>query len=357
MSGVFIPALLFVVALGAVSALIPRACHFALRSRFVDRPGGRKEHERFVPPIGGVGVFPVVIVLGLFSGLNPIDHWPLLTALVLLLGTGLVDDLREVNANLKFFIQALAAFLIVVPGGAQIETLGNLIGLGPLDLGWFAIPFTWFCMVLLINAFNMIDGLDGLAGGKALIVTFWLAMACLSGGFIEPLSLLFVLAGGLAGFLVYNMRHPWRRRASVFLGDSGSMALGLLLGWFCVGLAQAPDPVLLPMSVAWVVALPVIDAFGLFTGRILRKQHPFSADRRHFHHHFIAAGFSPGQATAFILGIGFIYGLIGYGCLLTGIPETIQFVLWACVLAGHTAVSFRPALFIQVLAKLKERLA
>src|SRR5690606_15367016 len=101
--------------------------------------------------------------------------------------------------------------------------------------------------------------------------------------------------GALAGFLVYNLRTPLRKQAAVFMGDAGSMALGLVVAWFAMSLAQEPHVVFAPISVAWILALPIIDICAQFNRRVREGRHPFSPDRGHFHHHFRHAGISSGQ--------------------------------------------------------------
>lgn len=340
-----------VLALIAVLAGIPLARARALRSGFVDTPGGRKDHVEAVPPVGGLVIFPVVMVLSFFGGQGPVTHWPLWLALLILLALGALDDRMEVRASLKFGLQALAALLIVVPGGAQVETLGDLLGFGEITLGWMSIPFSWFCTLLLVNSINMMDGLDGLAGGKSLIILAWFALAAASGGAGAAVPPLLVLMAGLAGFLFYNMRHPWRERACVFMGDSGSTALGLMLAWYSITLSAGPHPALIPMAVAWIVALPVIDTFSLFTGRIARGRHPFDPDRRHFHHHFVHAGIPAGKAVAAILCIGVVSGAIGLGGMMLGVPEPVLFYVWAAALALHTFASIRHERFVAFLRR------
>lgn len=334
---------------------VPYARRFALKHGFVDQPGGRKTHEGAIPPIGGLVIFSVFILVSLISGKDFIANWPLYLGLFLLLGTGYVDDRYYVPASLKFFIHFTAAFLAVVPGDVQLTSLGNMFGAGDLELGWFAPYFSVACIVYLINALNMMDGLDGLAAGKSLVILLWLMMASGFGGQIYALLPMLILSAALLGFLFYNMRHPWRRKACVFMGDAGSMSLGFSLACFCIGLSQGEQAVLEPISIAWILALPIIDAFGLFAMRIKEGRHPFSADRRHFHHHFLNAGFSDGKAVSIILSIGAVFGGIGYFMPLLGVPLYVLtwswIVLWLC----YASLAMKPDGFIRFLAKIHKQ--
>ncbi len=344
---------LAVISFFAVALMLPRFRRLAARSGFVDRPGGRKDHEAVVPPIGGLVIFPVFIILALAAGMDIGEYGPLLAALGLILVTGSLDDYMDINANLRFFIHFIAAFLIVVPGGAEIRTLGNFFGFGTLSLSWMGAPFTIFCVMLLINAFNMMDGLDGLAGGKGVIVLVWLVVAEGIGGNTggEQIAYMVLLMGAIGGFLFSNMRTPINKKAKVFLGDSGSMALGLVAAWFCIRLSQPPAQAMPPIVVAWILSVPVIDAFALFTIRLSSGRHPFSADRLHFHHHFVHAGLSPGQATCVILIIGYLLGLAGYAGAYFGLPEYVLTYAWIMLLAIHTLITFNSVKFISFLAR------
>jgi UDP-GlcNAc:undecaprenyl-phosphate GlcNAc-1-phosphate transferase len=196
---------------------------------------------------------------------------------------------------------------------------------------------------LLINAINLIDGLDGLAGGKSFIALFWMFIPAAMTGIAYPALSIAILMGALAAFLVYNMRNPLRRKANVFLGDAGSMALGLSLAWFGMRLGWGLHPVITPISVAWILALPIMDTCAQFARRVAQGRHPFSADRNHFHHHFVNVGITVGQATAIMTALGFILGLIGVGGMLLGVPEFVLAYTWIALLFLHMYMNMRPA--------------
>ncbi len=342
-------------ALLAVLFLIPLAIRLAHRLGFVDEPGGRKQHETIVPPVGGIVIFAVFAGLSCFVDSSFGSSWAYFVALGLILLTGVIDDKNGVPAALKFSVHFLAAFIIVVPGDAQLQTLGNLLGTGELDLGLAVIPFSIACVVYIINAVNMMDGLDGLAGGKSLIIFLWLMAACAIGGWWEPFWWMSIIAGAIVGFLFYNMRHPFRKHAVIFLGDAGSMALGLTIAWFCIHLSQGENPVVAPVSVAWIIALPIIDAFGLLVARLKEGKHPFQPDRRHFHHHFIHAGFRVGQATMTILIWGAILGGIGFWGYKAGIPEPVLGWAWIGLWISHAVLTMKPDRFISAMSRVKRQ--
>lgn len=342
---VFAPFSVFALAL----FLVPQARRIALRKGFVDRPGGRKRHEKPIPPIGGLVIFPLYMLAGPLFGMSPDVYGALFAALALLLVVGAMDDRYHINPWVKFGAQIAAAAMIVIPGGAQIDNLGNLFGTGTFWIGAISVPFCIIATVLLINAINLMDGLDGLAGGKTAVILTWFMIAAAVSGDIETLLGLTVMIGALGGFLFYNMRHPLQKQASVFLGDAGSMCLGLVIAWFSLKMAAGPGPDLAPISVAWILALPIFDTCGQFYRRAREGRHPFSPDRGHFHHHFIAAGLSSGRATATILMIGAVTGGVGYLGVLAGVPEVILTALWTALLFVHMALSFRTERYIGII--------
>jgi UDP-GlcNAc:undecaprenyl-phosphate GlcNAc-1-phosphate transferase len=212
----------------------------------VDKPGGRKQHDKAIPPIGGLIVFTIFMILGVFSGVVDLHiYWPLYFSLIVLLVSGALDDQFFIPAKLKFLIHILSACIIAFWGNVQAAYLGNLFGFGDVWTGFMSYPFTLIAIVLLINAINLIDGMDGLAGGASSAMFFWFVVACLGSGSYGQASVLLLLIGCLCGFLVFNMRNPWRRKASLFLGDAGSMSIGLVVAWFAVLLARGPGSQLL----------------------------------------------------------------------------------------------------------------
>jgi UDP-GlcNAc:undecaprenyl-phosphate GlcNAc-1-phosphate transferase len=167
-------------------------------------------------------------------------------------------------------------------------------------------------MVGLTNAFNMIDGLDGLAGGTAGSALFWLALiaAFLDRG--AAVAQLFLLLAVVLGFLTFNMRHRWRPRALVFMGDAGSTMLGAAIAYFIIGLssgqqATVPFPILL-----WVCVIPVVDTLSLMARRLHAGRSPFSPDRWHLHHLLLERGLTHTAAAGVVVGLSIVFGAVAY---------------------------------------------
>lgn len=339
-----LPALAFVVMLGLVPAAVWLAHHYD----FLDHPEGdegRKQHKQAVPPIGGVLMFPVFLLFLLASGFDAIEHWAVLTALALVVVTGAIDDRFHIHAYIKLVVQVTATVLLIWPGGAMVDDLGNMFGFGDVALGVFAPVFSFAAVLLLINSVNLSDGLDGLAGGQAVVICGWLLFVALGEGRGDISLMILMLMAVLAGFLVYNMRSPLRRQALLFMGDAGSMGLGVMIAFLAVTLGRQsgePGQILTPMSVAWVIALPVMDACAQFIRRMVQGRHPFDPDRGHLHYLLVDAGLSAGRTVALMLALCFVFGAFGLSTYFWNVPQAVLTLGWAGVFAAYTLISIRP---------------
>lgn len=336
---------------------VPVWCRVAPRLQLLDLPDHRKPHEGAIPRVGGLAIFSIVLpALLIFVPLGLTAKLSLMAGLLILLILGVMDDRRPVNARIKFVLHFVASALIVWGGGAVLHSMGDLFGFGLTDFGWFAPFFTLACGVYMINAMNMMDGMDGLGGGIAFVILAWFCILALLGGIEASAMLAALTLAGLAGFLWYNMRHALRPRALVFLGDAGSMSLGLLITFLAVSLSQDPLVTVPPITFAFIVALPIWDAFGLLVMRLRAGRPPFSPDNGHFHHHFLTAGFAPQQATPLILSYAALLGAFGVLGASLGVPDFILTLVWITGWLGHAWLTCHPAAFIAFLSRWHVRL-
>jgi len=317
----------------------------AIRLGLIDQPGGRKQHARPTPVVGGVAIviaLAAVLPLGLgeirstdTASADAGAAGSVLAAFLVLLAVGLVDDRRGVGSRLKFLVQAAAAGLLVIGAGMSIEQLGHWPGGAAIQTGALAIPLTLVAIVGFVNAFNMIDGVDGLAGSTATIMLVAIAYVGWSAGAPLEAWVAVVAAGACAGFLLHNLRTPWRHRAAAFLGDAGSLVLGLVIVATAIALSQRPAAPISPMAIAWILALPVIDTLNLMIRRLLRGQSPFHADRNHLHHILGRAGFTPGQIAMIIAGVTLVMAVIGVAGSRIGVPDLLLGIALVLVAAAH----------------------
>lgn len=280
-------------------ALAPVAQHLDL----LDYPVGRKDHAHPTPVTGGLAMLAGVLLAAtlILTDIGP-GAWGLAFAAGVLVVVGLLDDKYDLSWRLRIPAQAIAALIMIEVGGVRVEHLGSVLGLGEFPLGALSVPFTVFATVGIINAVNMIDGVDGLAGVLVLAALVMLGAAALHSGNTVVCMHALILAGAVSGFLVYNLRFPWQRRAKVFMGNAGSAFLGLAIAWIAFRLTQNPAHPVTPALAPWLLPVPIVDCLVLMLRRTRNNQSPFLADRNHIHHLMLEAGFAPMRAV-FVLAL------------------------------------------------------
>jgi UDP-GlcNAc:undecaprenyl-phosphate GlcNAc-1-phosphate transferase len=319
-------------------ALIPILGKYAHLVGLLDIPGSRKQHERATPAVGGIAIFIAFAASMLLSWQIDASLEAFLFGVTLLVVIGVVDDRQGVDALVKLLGQTVAALVMILPDQATtVANLGNLFGQGDVLLEDAAVPLTVLFVVGSINAFNMIDGLDGVAGGIAATGLLWLAIAAALTGRGELMGLALTLTCAVTGFLMFNLRHRWRHHATVFLGDAGSMMIGAVFAFLAIRLSQAPEGMGAPPAVLlWTIALPGIDMVSVIMRRIAKGCSPFAPDRTHLHHVFLDCGFSSPTVAAFVISLAALLG--GCGMLGWALDMPDYVMLWGLVLptAAHT---------------------
>ncbi|WP_386065792.1 glycosyltransferase family 4 protein [Tahibacter sp. UC22_41] len=265
--------------------LMPLARRYGL----LDVPSGRHDHASPTPLVGGLGIFGGVLAMALLRGALDPGLIAYLVAAALLVVVGVVDDRRDLSWRLRIVVQACAG-LILAAGGVQAASVGHLFAFG----SW-SIPFSVLATVGTINAINMIDGSDGLAGSLVLIALGFFVLVALGAGDAVLAGHVLLIAGAVAGFLAFNLRRPGLPAARLFLGNSGSALLGLTVVWAAFSLARIPGNAAAGIVAPWLVALPLLDCVVVMTRRLLAGRSPFSADRNHLHHLLRDAGHTPQQ--------------------------------------------------------------
>ena len=285
-------------------------------------PGGHRRHEGKVPLTGGLAMV-LAATAATFLLEVPVDYGLSIGVLLLLL-VGVMDDRFSLPYVIRFAVQIAAMMLLLLVDHVRLVDFGQAFGEASGDLGAWSGFLTVFAGVGVINAINMVDGMDGLAGSLALV--------CLIGGALlisvsptgDP-TLVVVISGVLAGFLVFNLRLGSRTSARVFMGDAGSMVLGLFLSWMLIRYSQGADRAFSPVLALWLLALPLYDAVGVLLRRPLRGGSPFNADWRHTHHLMLRLGIGPGKSLAILLIISVSFALFGTVMAAQGVAESIMF--------------------------------
>ncbi len=307
----------------------------AIRVGFVDRPDNRKWHERDVPLIGGIAIYFsfCFTLLTLHLSLQP--YRGMLAGSSILVLMGVVDDFKGLSSKLRLFGQVLATLLLIIWGGVMLRSLGDLFFLGDVTLGLWALPVTLFLVVANINAMNMVDGQDGLAGGVALGQAVLLMIVSMQLNHHLDVRLLSILIILLVVFLSFNMRFPWRKHASIFMGDSGSTFIAFLLSWIAIDLSQHNISVVKPITLLWIMAFPIFDLVNVSVLRIRQRKPLLVASRDHFHHVLHVSGLNASLSTVLLWTISLFLGVLGLILNYFRIAQGWQFLLWLGMLVFY----------------------
>jgi len=298
----------------------------AHRIGFVDRPGGRKVHEDNTPLIGGIAMFFGFCFALLSLHVSLESYRGMIAGSSLLILMGVVDDFKELDSKLRLLGQLFATLFLIAWGDQLISNLGNIFFLGDLHIGLWAFPVTVISVMGYLNAMNMVDGQDGLAGGLALTQSLLLLVLAIHLNRYSDLRMLIILSVLLTVFLAFNMRFPWRRKASVFMGDSGITFVAFLISWFAIELSQLNVHLLKPVTILWIVAFPIFDLIAVSVFRIRQGKPILQASRDHFHHILHVAGVNVQISTFLLCLLSFVLGAIGIGLNYWNVSEGWQFI-------------------------------
>lgn len=345
------------VAAAAVSWLIiwllqPLAARFNL----LDHPrDDRKHHDNATPVTGGLGM---VLALALFLVSAPLPmteaKWAFLLGAGLLVAVGLLDDLYDLRWWWRIATQVTSALVMVYLGEVRVEQLGRAFGLEDLSLGALSVPFTVFATVGLINAVNMIDGADGIAGALIGVTFVMLTAAAVYAGNHGLAYVSLALLAVVLGFLIHNFPLPWRPKARVFMGNAGSAFLGYAIAWIAFRLTQNEGHPVSPVLALWLLSIPVMDCLVLIVRRAQEGRSPFAAGRDHIHHLMRDSGFSAGGLAVVLAGFSLLAGLAIGQAMRIGVPDPLLLlaflllcVVWYCVSARRERAlkAFRAARF------------
>jgi UDP-GlcNAc:undecaprenyl-phosphate GlcNAc-1-phosphate transferase len=334
-------AVVFLTVFVVTLALMPLLKQRAERWRLVDLPDTRKLHSGAVPLVGGLamGIAFLVVYAAARPVADPAQFHAFAAAIVLTLIGGALDDRRELRVTLKFAFQIGAALVLALWGGAVLTHFGALMSTELFTLGRWSLPISIVAIVGLMNAINMSDGLDGLAGTLVLAACLGFGYAAGAGGDDAMFTVICLTAGAIAAFLIYNARSPWGGSAIVYMGDAGSLLLGLLVAWFAIRLAMAERPSIAPITAVWIVALPLIDMGTVMARRMLRGKSPFMGDRKHLHHILLAMGVSPSRTIALLFTASLVLSTAAIRADKAGLPQHVMFYAFLAVLAIYGAAT------------------
>lgn len=298
----------------------------------LDSPNERKSHIGQIPVVGGLAiVFSSLSALFLFDIDLPISSNILLLAGILFF-FGVIDDRQGLSPKFRFIAQIIIAVTSVFFGDLHLYFFGDIFGLGDFYLGFWGEILTVLAVVTAINAFNMIDGIDGLLAGLLLMLftTLWF----IDGQYGQFYLLLVV---NVAVFTCFNLGvfSGKGKTRKMFMGDSGSMLFGYLAVAVLMSKSQHPGIEIRPVTVLWLIAVPLMDVVAIVIRRSLKGQPLMKADREHLHHIFMRMGFSDRRALVFILFIAGCFGAFGLLSEHWQISESYAFLLFLVIFAAY----------------------
>lgn len=332
----------------ALALMMLKVLHpWAPRLNLLDFPKGRKDHAHPTPIIGGIAMvvgFLAVMALGVGQHAGS-SLMAFSAASLLLVGVGLYDDRFDLRWYWRILAQAAAALIMVYGADVRVENIGGAFGMG--DLGWISVPFTVFATIGIINAINMVDGADGLAGSLVAACLVMLAAAALYAGNPGLAQISLVIAGVVFAFLLYNMRFPWQPRAKTFMGNAGSAWLGLVVAWVVFRLTQNAGHPVNPVLALWLIPIPVMDCLVLTVRRTREGRSPFAAGRDHIHHFMQDAGFGPTQAAVALAFFSLCTGLLAGQMMRLDVPNSLILAAFLALCVGWYALSCKRALTLR----------
>jgi UDP-N-acetylmuramyl pentapeptide phosphotransferase/UDP-N-acetylglucosamine-1-phosphate transferase len=278
----------------AVSYLaIPIIIKVAKIKKLYDVPDERKVHVTPIPSLGGLGIF-AGFVFGCMLSTNFAQSSEMqyfIAATLVIFFLGIKDDILILSPIKKFIGQVLAAFIVIYKGGIQITSMHGFLGINELP-EMYSLLLTYFTILVVINSFNLIDGIDGLAGSLGLMVSALVGIYMLQVGETAYSVLAFSLAGALVAFLMFNFQP-----AKIFMGDTGSLLIGLINSILVIKFINVSESSTMPMSSGPAIGIallfiPLLDTLRVFSIRIFKRRSPFSPDRNHIHHLLLDRGLS-----------------------------------------------------------------
>ena len=300
----------FLVACFVAVVAIPVVIKISELKSLMEKPGERRSHTTPTPTFGGIAIYAALLIAYfLWPSIDQTDVYRTNLAVVgmtVLLFIGIKDDLVGIDPNKKILFQVLAAIILIFFGDLRVDYLYGILGFHHIE-EIVSILLTCFIFIALTNAINLIDGIDGLAGGIATIASATFGGWFLLTNHFTMACLAFTLAGALIGFLRFN----FSKTSKIFMGNTGSLIIGFMLAFFAVRFVNLNasfryEPTAFfnaPIIAIVILIVPIFDTLRVFLIRILAGRSPFSADRNHMHHILIDSGFSHLQATVILCGI------------------------------------------------------
>ena len=331
-----------------IKILLPLAPHIGL----IDVPNERKKHDGAVPLIGGISIFTgVLIASSLFVEQGQLLNLYLISSAFLVF-IGAMDDIYDLSVAPRIIFQGIVATIMVFGAGVYISQFGNLFLIGDIDMGAYGMIFTMLACIAAINAFNMIDGIDGLAGSMSIISISSIVILTLLADNGADILLPLILVVATIPYLFYNVSNRNPRGKKIFMGDAGSMFMGLTVMWLLVLGSQnqvAQVASFRPVTALWIIAVPLMDMFAIMIRRMRKGDSPFKADNGHLHHICMRAGLSSRQSLRAISGFSILLACVGILGEYFAVSEWIMLALFSILFIFYSYALQHAWKFIRII--------
>jgi UDP-GlcNAc:undecaprenyl-phosphate GlcNAc-1-phosphate transferase len=302
----------------------------AIEIGLVDKPCERKQHSGHIPLIGGISIFLAVLAASLLWLPNTLELRMYLIASAMMVFIGALDDKFDLRVRVRIVGQIIIASLMIYGVGGYISNLGNIFGFGDVTLGPVGIVFTYISIIVVINAYNMIDGIDGLIGSLSINTFTSIAILFIMSGETNHLSYPLILATATVPYLMYNLgffeKFFNKECKKIFMGDAGSMFVGLSVIWLLTMGTQGEQASFRPVTALWICGIPLMDMLAIVVRRYKNGKSPFKPDRDHLHHILQRAGLSSRHTLVAISTAAAIMSTIGLLGEYFNVPDVVMLV-------------------------------
>lgn len=322
---------------------IPVVIQVAEKKKLYDIPDERKLHTRLVASLGGVGIFGGFILASLLSiqGYQNPEFQYFFAAAIIIFFLGLKDDIMILSASKKFVGQIIAASILIHLGGIRLDSMHGLLGFNELPEG-FGLALSYLTIIVVINSFNLIDGVDGLAASLGVLTMTVFGAYFFAIEYQAYALMAFAMAGSLVAFLIFN-----HSPAKIFMGDSGSLMIGLINSILVIKFINVSNtpfvavPVQSAVAVGFAILLvPLLDTLRVFGIRIFKGRSPFTPDRNHVHHLLLDSGLNHAAVTFTCVGLNIGFIVLAWTGKSIG-PNYLLFIILSLSFTGLGVLFYR----------------
>ncbi len=311
------PALAVLISFFIGLCFMPMVINIAKKRNFVVKPNKRTSHEGIVPNVGGINIFIsffLTVFLFSYGIINQLQF--IILGVFIILIVGFVDDLVDIKASWKLFGELVSAFFLIIIADIRLSHLHGFMGINELSL-FTSYSLSFFVFIVIINALNLIDGVDGLASGLGVMYSIFFAIYFKQTDRLDLSISAFAMVGSLTVFFIYNV---FGGNSKIFMGDSGSLLLGYMTALFVFEFCEMNAyhrvsneyfMAAAPSVAICVLAIPLFDTMRVMLTRIKKGVSPFHPDRNHIHHLLLKTGLKHRQVTFVLMGVSVLFIMLG----------------------------------------------